>query len=155
MLYLSNFADFVGVVTAIENLTIFADGSLVGDNGGDLYATRWYSFSSKTKIIAVYVTNGPTYLSGFIGVFSYGVATDSSWKCKEINLRLENGWELPDFNDDAWPHAFIRFNNSGPIVYGIPTNVHWITPENPVASRFICRRRLDTGKENINSSKYH
>lgn len=150
-----NFADFCGVLTANENLTVFADGSLVGYNvnGGGLYTAKWFSFPSKTKVIAVYVTNGPVWRGEFIGVFSNGVLTDSSWKCKETD-NPENGWEQGNFNDDAWPHAYIRVNNSGPTIYGIPTNVHWISPENHVAmSRFICRRRFSEKEENTVSSK--
>ncbi|XP_078362112.1 uncharacterized protein LOC144646406 isoform X2 [Oculina patagonica] len=147
----SHAKDFVGVLTAIENLTVYADGSLVGHNGGVWHATRLYSFSSKTKVIAVYVTNGPRYLSGFLGVFSNGVVTDSSWKCKETDSP-EDGWEQANFTDDAWPSAYIRFNNSGTRAHGIPLDVHWITPANNVASKFFCRRRFSTEKKNSNST---
>ncbi|KAJ7380809.1 hypothetical protein OS493_007191 [Desmophyllum pertusum] len=49
--------DFVGVLTGDDNLTVFADGDLVGQNGGNWYATKWFSFSRKTKLIAVSVSN--------------------------------------------------------------------------------------------------
>ncbi|XP_078361491.1 uncharacterized protein LOC144645828 [Oculina patagonica] len=142
-------AEFVGVLTADQNLTIYADGSLVGHNF--LYATRWYSFSSQTKVIAVSVTEDPGWLSGFLGVFSNGVVTDSSWKCKETDSP-EDGWEQANFTDDTWPSAYIRFNNSATGVYGIPLDVHWISPANHVASKFFCRRRFSTKKENRNST---
>ncbi|KAL9964324.1 hypothetical protein ACROYT_G027952 [Oculina patagonica] len=146
--------DFVGVLTGDDNLTVYADGSLVGHNGGVWYAARWFSFSSNTKVIAVSVYNGPG-VSGFLGVFSNGVVTDSSWKCKETD-NPENGWEQTNFVDDAWPYAYNRKNNSGlsgsTRVLGIPANVHWISPANHYANRLICRRRFSTEEKSSNKT---
>ncbi|XP_078362094.1 uncharacterized protein LOC144646399 isoform X1 [Oculina patagonica] len=143
----ANSKDFVGILTGDDNLTVFADGRLVGHNGRAWNAARWLSFSSNTKIIAVLVYNGPG-IGGFLGVFSNGVVTDRSWKCKETN-NPENGWEQTNYIDDAWPYAYIRQDNSGLNIFservdGIPSNVHWISPANHKATRFICRRRFST-----------
>ena len=150
---LSFFTDFVGVLAGIENLTVFADGCLVGHNNGIWDAAKWISFSSQTKIIAVSVYNEPKWAGGFLGVFSNGVVTDRSWKCKEANSP-EDGWEQSSFNDDAWPDAYMSFNNSVIRSYGIPSSIYWIHPANNRAVRFFCRRRFNTKEGNINSSEY-
>ncbi|KAL9980675.1 hypothetical protein ACROYT_G009288 [Oculina patagonica] len=140
---------FVGILTGDDNLTVFANGCLIGHDRDSWDDSKWFSFSSKTRLIAVSVNNNPKNKGRFLGIFSNGVVTDSSWKCKETHSP-ENGWEQTDFNDDAWPHAYIRDNNSVTQVYGIPSNVHWISPANHLAKRFICRRRFikDEGKSN-------
>ncbi|XP_078361488.1 uncharacterized protein LOC144645823 [Oculina patagonica] len=142
----SNARGLVGILTGDDNLTVFADGRLVGGNGGVWNAARWFSFSSKTKVIALSVNN-PVWIGGFLGVFSNGVVTDKSWKCKETN-NPENGWEETNFTDNAWPYAYIREDNSGlgisERVDGIPSNVYWISPANYYATMFICRRRFST-----------
>ncbi len=147
--------DFVGILTGDDNLTVFADGRLVGHNGGFWNDPRWFSFSGKTKVIAVSINNGPGFV-GFLGVFSNEVVTDSSWKCKETDSP-EYGWEQANFTDDAWPHALIRQDNSGwrklPRVRGIPLNVHWISPANHYANRVICRRHFSTEERKRNRSK--
>ena len=147
-------AALVGVLTGDNNLTVFADGCFVGHNvyRGKWNDARWFSFSSKTKIIAVSVYNEPGSIGGLLGVFSNGVVTDSSWKCKEIQSQ-ENGWMKTSFIDDSWPHAFMRRKNSVQKVYGIPPNVHWISPANHSATSFICRRRFTIEEGDRNSSK--
>jgi len=152
-LSLSFFTDFVGVLAGIKNLTVFADGCLVGHNNGIWHAAKWISFSGQTKIIAVSVYNEPKWAGGFLGVFSNGVVTDRSWKCKEANSP-EDGWEQTSFNDDAWPDAYMSFNNSVTRSYGVPSSTYWIHPANNRAVRFFCRRRFSTEEGNINSSKY-
>ena len=147
-------ADFVGVLTGNSNLIVFADGSFVGDNGGVWNAPKWFSFSNKTEIIAVSIDNVPESVGEFLGVFSNGVVSDSSWKCKETH-GLENGWTKTNFSDDAWPYAYMRRANSVTKVLGIPSNVHWISPANHSAARFVCRRRFSTKEGNTNSSKKH
>ena len=149
----SFFADFVGVLAGIKNLTVFADGCFVGHNHGIWDAARWISFSSETKIIAVSVYNEPGFFGGFLGVFSNGVVTDRSWKCIETN-NPENGWEQTSFNDDAWPHAYMSSNNSVVRAYGVPSNNYWIHPANDGAIRFFCRRRFSTEEGNSNISKF-
>ncbi|KAL9980680.1 hypothetical protein ACROYT_G009297 [Oculina patagonica] len=146
-----NTKDFVGVLTGDNNLTVYADGLLVGHNGGIWNAARWFSISGKTKIIAVSVYNVPGSFGGFLGVFSNEVVTDSSWKCKE-NDNPENGWEQTNFTDDAWPHASMRRNNSKNKVLGIPRNVYWISPANYLVNRFVCRRRFSIEERNRNST---
>ena len=151
-------ADFSGILTGDDNLTVYADGRLVGYNGGHFDHPRWFSFSGNTTTIAVSVYNGPNWFGGFLGVFSNGVVTDGSWKCKEIFDRPENGWEQPDFNDDEWQSAFIRQrngNNNGisARVLGIPSDVHWISTEDHYAVRFLCRRNFSMEERNSNSSK--
>ncbi|KAL9980682.1 hypothetical protein ACROYT_G009300 [Oculina patagonica] len=131
---------FVGVLTGDDNLTVFADGVHVGENA-QWYLAKWFSFSCKTKLIAVSVTNIQGGKGGFLGIFSNGVVTDASWKCKETD-RPENGWEQANFTDDAWPYAYMRNNNSVTKLWGIPTYVRWISPANHYATRFICRRRF-------------
>ena len=132
--------DFVGILTGDDNVTVYADGCLVGRNGDSLDDSKWFSFSGKTpSLIAVSVENDPKNESGFLGIFSNGVVTDSSWKCKETD-NPENGWEQINFADDAWPQASVRSSNSEIKVYGVPLKVHWISPENHFAKRFICRR---------------
>lgn len=146
--------DFIGVLTGDDKLTVYVDGVLVGENGGHWYASKWFSFSSKTKLIAVSVTNIPGGYGGFLGVFSNGVVTDSSWKCKETHSPVV-GWERLDFSDDEWPYAYITYSNSGSLaVDGIPPDVHWITPANHYADRFLCRRRFNTAERVSNKSKY-
>lgn len=142
--------DFVGILTGNNNLTVFADGRLVGHNGGAWHVARWFSFPSETKVIAVSVYNLPGGVGGFIGVFSNGVVTDSTWKCKETN-DSENGWQETNYTDSAWPFAYMRYNNSATQVFGIPINVPWISPANHLPTRFICRRRFST-EEKISSS---
>ncbi|XP_078361490.1 uncharacterized protein LOC144645827 [Oculina patagonica] len=145
----ANSKDFVGVLTGAVNLTVFADGRFVGHTSGWNKA-RWFSFSSKTEVIAVSVDNAPRLLGGFLGVFSNGVVTDSSWKCKEAD-NPENGWEQTNFSDDAWPYAFIRpINDGSSRVPGIPRNVHWISLANNIPTRFICRRRFSTEEKSTN-----
>ena len=111
----------------------------------------------QTKVIAVSVYNLPGHVGGFLGVFSNGVATDSNWKCKEILSTPDDGWEQTNFNDNTWPRAFIRYDNSGPggfsPVPGIPHNVHWISTANHNAVRFICRRHFTEEEKRSNSSK--
>ena len=106
----------------------------------------------------MFVYNGPGFFGGFLGVFSNGEVTDGSWKCKETD-NPEDGWEQTNFNDSEWQYASIRQDNSGlnvsPRVYGIPPNVHWISPANHHAVRFNCRRRFSTEERNSNSSKEH
>ena len=152
--YYLPFVDFVGILAGDDNLTAYADGRLVGHNGGIWKAARWFSFSSNTRIIAVSVLNIPGHVGGFLGVFSNGIVTDNSWKCKET-YSLENGWEKNNFTDDAWPYAYIREKNNPVKVDGIPSNVHWISPANHYALRIICRRHFSTEERNNNSSKLH
>ncbi|KAL9980681.1 hypothetical protein ACROYT_G009299 [Oculina patagonica] len=145
--------DFVGVLTGDDKLTVFADGELVGRNGGYWSAAKWFSFSSKTKIIAVSVTNIPGGNSGFLGIFSNGVVTDDSWKCKETQTP-ENGWQGANYSDDTWRNAYIRYSNTGPFrVYGIPPYIRWISPANISANKFICRRRFN-GMERVSNSTF-
>ena len=151
--------DFVGILAGDDLLTVFADGRLIGGNSGIWDDARWFSFSSSTKIVAVSVFNTRGGFGGFLGVFSNGVVTDGSWKCKET-YGLEIGWEQTNFTDDAWPHAFMRRNNSGPSdipqVSGIPSNVHWVSPANqffPGGS--ICRRRFRMEEKASDNSTYH
>ena len=149
------FPDFVGVLTGDDNLTVFADGRLVGYNSGSWTTAKWFSFPCKTKTIAVSVSNDRQGYGGFLGVFSNGVVTDGSWKCKETNTP-ENGWQDANFTDHAWPDAYTRYNNTGNYgVMGIPPNIGWISSANHKASRFICRRRFNTEERTSNSSKLH
>ncbi|KAL9980676.1 hypothetical protein ACROYT_G009289 [Oculina patagonica] len=143
--------DFVGVLNGDDKLTVFADGDLVGQNGDTWRVARWFSFPGETKVIAVYVTNTPGGYTGFLGVFSNVVVTDNSWKCIETQS-LDNGWEKVNFVDDSWPYAYIRYNNTGSKVIGIPWNVHWISPANHLANAFICRRRFSEKMETNNST---
>ena len=148
------FADFVGVLAGIRNLTVFADGCFVGHNNGIYWrAAKWISFSSETKIIAVSVYNELEWPGGFLGVFSNGVVTDRSWKCLETN-NPGNGWEQTSFNDDAWPQAYMSYNNSEIRAYGIPASTYWIHPANNRAIKFFCRRRFSKEGRNSNYSKY-
>ena len=153
---ISSTTGFVGILTGNQNLTVFADGCLVGHNGGSSVDAKWFSFSSKTKVIAVSVTNIPSgEIGGFLGIFSNGVVTDSSWKCNGTQGPV-NGWEQTNFADDLWPSAFMRFNNSVTKVYGIPPHVRWITdsPTNHLATRIICRRHFSKEKGVSNNGKY-
>jgi len=150
-------ADFAAILTGDDNLTVFADGRLVGYNGGYWDGSRWFTFPIETKVIAVSVYNIPGNIGGFLGVFSNGVATDGTWKCKEILIRPDDGWEQTNFNDNTWQHAYVRHDNSGRAgfysVHGIPHNAHWISAANQNAVRLICRRHF-TEEENLsNSSK--
>jgi len=151
------FTDFVGVLSGIENLTVFADGIVVGDNSdnkGLWWLAKWISFSGETKTIAVSVYNKPEWSGGFLGVFSNGVVTDRSWKCIETN-KPGIGWEETSFNDDAWPHAYMSFSNSvSKRVYGSPSSAYWIHPANKRAIRYFCRRRFSKEEKNTNYSKY-
>ena len=150
-------AGFVGILTGDDNLAVFADGRLIGYNGGSWSAARWFTFPVETKVIAVSVYNLPGHVGGFLGVFSNGVATDSSWKCKEILITPDDGWEQTNFNDNTWSRALVRHNNSGASgfysVPGIPNNVHWISAANHNAVRFICRRHFTEQEKLSNSSK--
>ena len=152
------FSDFSGILTGDDNLTVFANGRLVGYNGGTWNAARWFSFPSATKVITVFVYNGPNGFGGFLGVFSNGVVTDSSWKCNESSIKPEDGWEQTNFTDNTWPNAFVRQDNSGrqssTRVIGIPNDVHWISAENHEATRFTCRRRFSKEERLRKSSKY-
>jgi len=150
---LSFYADFVGVLAGMKDLTVFADGRLVGHNNGIWDVARLISFSSETKIIAVSVYNEPEYLTGFLGVFSNGVVTDRSWKCINTNSPGK-GWEQTNFNDDAWPHAYMSYNNSVRRAYGIPSSIYWINPVIDNAIRFFCRRRFSKEERNSTNSKY-
>ena len=106
----------------------------------------------------MFVYNGPNGFGGFLGVFSNGVVTDSSWKCKESFIKPDDGWEQANFTDNLWPNAFVRHDNSGlhssTRVTGIPKGVHWISAENHEATRFICRRRISKKESLIKSSEY-
>ena len=97
-------------------------------------------------VITVFVYNGPNWFGGFLGVFSNGVVTDSSWKCKETSISQQEGWDQTNFTDNTWPNAFVRHDNSGRLnsnhVFGIPKDVHWISAENHNAAEFICRRHF-------------
>jgi len=148
-------ADFAAILTADDNLTVFADGRLVGYNGGAWYAARWFTFPIETKVIAVSVYNIPGNIGGFLGVFSNRVTTDGTWKCKEILIRPDDGWEQTNFNDSTWHHAYVRHDNSGLGISapGIPHNVHWISAADHNAVRFICRRHFTEEEKLSNSSK--
>ena len=154
------FSDFAGILTGDDYLTVFADGRLVGYNGGTWNDARWFSFPRKTKVITVFVYNGPNGFGGFLGVFSNGVVTDRSWKCNESSIKPDDGWKETNFTDNTWPNAFVRQDNSGlqrsNRVTGIPEDVHWISAENHWATRFICRRRIskDERLSNACSGKY-
>ncbi|KAJ7374033.1 hypothetical protein OS493_009363 [Desmophyllum pertusum] len=151
--YQTTTKDFVGVLTGDDQLMVFADGDLVGQNGGSWNAARWFSFSSKTKLIAVSVTNSPGGIGGFLGAFSNQVVTDRSWKCKEVNSSFEDGWERTNYTDDTWSFAHIRNDNSASLgVFGILPSVHWISPANYGATRFICRRRFSEQEKASNST---
>jgi len=154
----TNATDFVGILTGDDNLTVFADGRLVGYDDS-WSAARWFTFPIETKVIAVSVYNLPGHIGGFLGVFSNGVATDGTWKCKEILIRPDDGWEQTNFNDSTWPHAYVRHDNSDPLgfhpVLGIPLDVHWISAANHNAVRFICRRHFTEEEKCSNSSKLH
>ena len=151
-------SDVAGILTGDDNLTVFADGRLVGYNGGAWNAARWFSFPSETNVIAVSVYNGPNGFGGFLGVFSNEVVTDSSWKCKETSTTPDDGWQQTNFTDNTWPNAFVRHDNSGrdssAHVFGIPKDVHWITAENHDAIRLICRRRISKEERLSKSSMY-
>ena len=158
VIYLFIFSDFVGILTGDDNLAVFADGRLVGYNGGTWNAARWLSFPSETKVITVFVYNGPNGFGGFLGVFSNGVVTDSSWKCNESSITPDDGWQQTNFSDNTWPSAFVRHDNSGrrisTHVIGIPNYVHWISAENHYVTRFICRRRISKEERFRKGSKY-
>ena len=106
----------------------------------------------------MFVYNGPNGFGGFLGVFSNGVVTDSSWKCNESSINPDDGWEQTNFTDNTWPNAFVRQDNSGRLssarVIGIPEDVHWISAENHWATRFICSRRISKDESNTCGSKY-
>ena len=108
----------------------------------------------------MFVYNEPNGFSGFLGVFSNGLVTDSSWKCNETSITPDDGWKQTNFTDNTWPNAFVRHNNSGrnnsSHVYGIPKDVHWISVENHYATKFICRRRISKEEKlrNTCSSEY-
>ena len=106
----------------------------------------------------MFVYNGPNGFGGFLGVFSNGVVTDSSWKCNESSIKPDDGWKENNFTDNTWPNAFVRQDNSGQQsstrVIGIPNDVHWISAENHEATRFICRRRFSKEERLSKSSKY-
>ena len=108
----------------------------------------------------MFVYNEPNRFGGFLGVFSNGVVTDSSWKCNESSIKPDDEWEQINFTDNTWPNAFVRQDNSGRLsstrVTGIPEDVHWISAENHWATRFICTRRISTDERLANtcSSKY-
>ncbi|KAJ7374036.1 hypothetical protein OS493_009366 [Desmophyllum pertusum] len=147
---------FVDVLAGDDTLKVFADGDLVGQNGGIWNAAKWFSFPRKTKLIAVSVDNTHGGTSGFLGLFSNRVITDRSWKCKEITSSLEDGWERTNYTDDTWPLAIIRNvnrqTNSLPVVLGISRGVHWISPANHFVNRFICRRRFSEQRKARNST---
>ena len=151
-------SEFAGILTGDDNLTVFADGRLIGYNGGTRDAARWFSFPRETKVITVFVYNGPNGFGGFLGVFSNGVVTDSRWKCNESSIKPDEGWEQTNFTDNTWPNAIVRQDNSGgqisTRVWGIPDDVHWISTENHDATRFICIRRFSKEERLSKSSKY-
>ena len=161
LLYFYSFiSDFAGILTGDDNLTVFADGRLVGYNDGTWNAGKWFSFPNETKVITVFVDNEPNGFGGFLGVFSNGLVTDRSWKCNETSITPDDGWEQTNLTDNTWPNAFVRHNNSGrhnsAHVYGIPKDVHWISVENHYATKFTCRRRISMEERlsNTCSSKY-
>lgn len=144
-------ADFVGILAGDDKLTLFADGGLVGRKSGPWDEAKWFSLPSKTRTIALSVENTQAGVCALIGVFSNGIVTDSTWKCKETN-NPEHGWEQTNFTDDTWPFAYIRDKSD---VKGIPPYVHWISPQNYHSNGFICRRRLSTEETIRNNSKHH
>ena len=147
-------ADFAAILTGDDRLAVFADGRLVGHNGGTWDDARWFAFPVETKVIAVSIYNLPGNIGGFLGVFSNGLATDGTWKCKEVLSGPDDGWEQTNFNDSTWQHAYVRHDNNGVNrVPGIPHNVHWISAANQTAVRFICRRHFTEEEKIRNSSK--
>ena len=152
-------SELAGILTGDDNLTVFADGRLVGYNGGTWNRARWFSFPRETKVITVFVYNRRIGFGGFLGVLSNGVVTDNSWKCNETSITPQEEWEQTNFTDNTWPNAFVRHDNSGrhiaTHVFGIPKDVHWISAENHYATKFICRRRFsEEERSNTCSSKY-
>ena len=65
--------------------------------------------------------------AGFLGSFSDGSVTDSSWKC--TTTAVSNNWTLPTFDNSAWPFAVATLiNGDGPwgILTEIASNAKWI-----------------------------
>ena len=150
------FSEFDGILTGDDNLAVFADGRLVGYNGGTSNAAGWFSFPRETKVITVFVYNGPNGFGGFLGVFR--VVTDSSWKSNESSIKPDDGWKETNFTDNTWLNTFVRQDNSGRLsstrVIRIPNDVHCISAENHEAPRFVCRRRFSKEERLSKSSKY-
>ena len=90
-------------------------------------------------------------VGGFLGGFSDGNVTDSSWKCTR---NFDNQWKSPTFNDSAWPAALAtrgqgneNNGNQWDVQPNVPIYAKWIWADFYHTGRngpviVYCRKRL-------------
>ena len=128
---------------ADEDFTIFADGVKLTSAGQRQMHPVSISLPDITSLIAVEMRNVRSN-SGFMGHFSNGQVTDTSWKCSR---QWEKYWWSPSFNDSDWysPHeikdkAVSSFAN----VKEISSYAKWIgmKADNTSNKALYCRKLL-------------
>ena len=131
--------------TADNELWIYADGQQIG------YHFNWpttttVTIPETTKVIAAKINDYDNVVGGFLGSFSDGSVTDSSWKCTR---NYSDEWKLSTFDDSAWPAA-VATRGQGDRTWGtqpqIANNAKWIwagsyETVNPTVTVY-CRKRL-------------
>ena len=99
-----------------------------------------------TTVIAVKINDYHSVVGGFLGSFSDGSVTDSSWKCTRA---YSKSWNLASFDDSDWPAA-VATRGQGDRIWGtqpnIAKNAKWIwagsyETKNPTVTVY-CRKKL-------------
>ena len=93
---------------------IYIEGLQVGYSG-DWRTTLTVIVPYTATILAVQITDADNQ-GGFLGSFSDGSVTDSSWKCTPTFF---NGWNTSHFDDSTWPYATTKKKKV------IHRGVHW------------------------------
>jgi alpha-L-rhamnosidase len=102
------------VITADNVDEVYVNGNLLGGSTVWQLASNYkVPLQSGVNVIAVKATDTDASVGGLIAELAWGgntAVSDSTWKASTV---LEAGWELPGFDDSAWPAA----NSYG--VYGV------------------------------------
>ena len=119
---------------------------LVGYHYDWTYAKTYTIPTTSPTVIAI---KGYNFygLGGFIGNFSDGSVTDSSWKCAR---NVSDDWYKTNFNDSSWPKAqATNFNRSlwglSPAA-GISESAQWIW-SGSFSDKYVtvyCRKKIGT-----------
>ena len=110
--------------TGDNELWIYADGDEIGHHN-NWQTTIKVTVPQTTFVLAVKIYDYGV-VGGLLGSFSDGSVTDSSWKCTRT---YSESWNLPLFDDSAWPAA-VATRGQGDSIWGtqpsIAKNAKWI-----------------------------
>ena len=143
---LGNINDLMLSTCADDSHIIYVDGKQVNSNPqeNDYNQTIITPIPSKTKVIAVSITNYGGR-AGFKATLSENrVVSDNSWKCSPT---FADGWQKIVFDDRSWPSAVTT--GSIPACEGFPSSAKflWTDESYNALITIYCRKTLDLTRE--------